>query len=575
MKKYKIAILFFFGLFFTGNFVFPADNLMGGDITWTCVGKDSFLIKLRLIGDCNSSGLENQSLKLYCATTNQLITTIILDKSFVYDITNVCPGYCTRCSDSSCNFPYGFREYHFDKLVVINVASCCEISIRYQECCRSDEPTNISSGQPFFLESVMNRCLSPCDNSPVFYGRLVYIECIGRDVVIDQGIVEIDIDTLGHLLDSVVYEWTTPKSDYNTKIPFLYGYDSSRAIYFWGYPDEWLPAPYGLKLDDVGNIVFRPEKAESAVMVVKVKTFRKGVKTCEINRNYLFIILKCPVNRPPSLGPAIYYKEVCAGSNVAFTIHTNDTDPNDTLTISWNHGIAGAYWKDNNGLAKHPTGIFSWTPGENQASALPYSFTVTVRDPCCTHGPIDIHGTSFTKTYQVLVLSKPRAAITIADSGYGEYRFSARCLQGKDPAFHWSSDSFFFQSPDSSTASHHFNKAGRYPYRMKITTYGGCSRTYYDTLDAKINTSLGNIPELNVLVYPNPATKSLTVESTRPDNKISSIAMYDQSGRLVYSATRINRPVCSFPVNVFKPGIYSVKVLLKNHTLITKKVMIQ
>ena len=264
------------------------------------------------------------------------------------------------------------------------------------------------------------------------------------------------------------------------------GYAFDKPIYFWGFPNTTLPFPRGFHLDPVtGDISFRPMKIEVTVMALKISEWRNEVKIGEIRRDLQIIVINCPNNHPPSLGPALYYKEVCAGSNVTFTINTNDLDPNDTLTISWNHGISGASWSDNNGTSKHPTGTFSWTPGENQASNLPYTFTVTVKDDACP-----VSG-SYTHAYQVLVKPKPRAAITVIDSNCGNYWFSARALQGSGPAFAWLSSNFNFTPPVGPITFHYFGAPGKYPYQMTITAQG-CSRVYNDTIE--VDTFLNIIP---------------------------------------------------------------------------------
>ena len=65
--------------------------------------------------------------------------------------------------------------------------------------------------------------------------------------------------------------------------------------------------------------MFRPMKIEVTVMAIEIKEFRGGVHIGTIRRDLQIIVINCPNNHPPVLsGP--YYKEVCAGSTVTFSI---------------------------------------------------------------------------------------------------------------------------------------------------------------------------------------------------------------------------------------------------------------
>ncbi|MEA1922274.1 MAG: PKD domain-containing protein, partial [Pseudomonadota bacterium] len=193
-----------------------------------------------------------------------------------------------------------------------------------------------------------------------------------------------------------------------------------------------------------------------------------------VRRDIQVIVINCPNNHAPLLsGP--FYKEVCATNPVTFTINTNDYDPNDTLLIGWNAAIPGASWTDNNKQVKHPTGVMSWTPGEQHASPIPYVFTVTVKDDACP-----VNGSS-TRAYQILVKPLPRANITVVDSNCGDYWFFANPIVGSAPTYLWIGNF----NPGFAKTGHYmhykFNGPGVYPYSMTMTAKQ-CSRTYFDTI---------------------------------------------------------------------------------------------
>jgi len=498
-KQFYIFRIIFYVLFLFSITYSNAAGIMGSDLTWTCVGKDSFMVKLILIADCNQEPPGNQMLSCYCTNGGSLIKTISLNNPIPVDITPTCTNSCTRCQDAQCTFPYGIHQYNYHKLITLTEAgSCCEIRISLTTCCWDSALTTIVNpgDKNFYTEAILNRCTNPCDNSPSFVQTLSAIVCHQTDFVYSNGVIDIDITPQGGLLDSLCYEFCPPLSSKDTAIEYNLPYSYSIPADFFGFPNTSLPFPRGFHLDpNTGSVAFRPARFQQSVMTVKVTEYRDGIKIGEVRRNIYLIVIYCPENNPPKIGPSIYSKEICAGQPVTFTINSNDMDPIDTLTLSWNHGIAGASWSDNNGKAKHPTGIFSWIPGESQASTLPYTFTVTVKDANCP-----VSG-QFTQTYQVFVKPIPRAAITVTDSGCGIYWFNARPIQGKDASFYWLGNSFNFTPPNVRTTQLRFLQKGKYPYLLTVSAES-CEKVYHDTIfvtqDADLaDVDLGNDTTIN------------------------------------------------------------------------------
>ena len=494
MKKIlKITLcLFIFSLFINISDI-KADHIAGSDISWTCVGTDSFMIKMTIYRDCNGIAMSNENLAVNCKATGSNILNKTMAEPTGIDITPTCGNSCTRCQNSGCSFPYGIQQYTYQGLIVLSGAgSCCEVILSYSSCCRSADITTGMTWASYYCYAMLNRCITPCsqNNSPYFTNYPIAILCIGEDFVYNNGGNDLNVNSTGGLLDSLVYEWTSPLgTSINDLLSYTGQYTYDKPIYFWGFPDPTLPFPRGIHLDpNTGDISFRPMKIEVTVTALKISEYRNGNLIGLIRRDLQIIVINCPNNHPPTLGPAVWAKTVCAGQTVTFTITTNDLDPTDTDYISWNHGIPGASWSDNNGSTKHPTGTFTWTPGLNQASNFPYSFTVTAKDNACP-----VNGL-YTHSYQVTVNPIPAASYTAHDSGCGNYWFTAHATKGNGPVFTWTGQSFSF-SPNTGALTHyHFTSPGKYPYTMTITAQG-CSQTYYDTV--KVDSYLQIVPFKN------------------------------------------------------------------------------
>ncbi|MFC2114569.1 PKD domain-containing protein [Bacteroidota bacterium] len=499
MKKAKgllLSLIVLVIISFVGINSAKASHMMGSDITWTCIGQDSFIIKLVIYRDCNGVQLGAASIPIKCASTGASVMNVSIAKPAPVDITPTCGASCTRCQTSSCTFPYGIEQYTFTKLVVLSGAgSCCKLTISYTMCCRNGSITTGAANANFFVDAQMDRCVSPCDNSPSFSNPPVAIICIGQDFVFNHGVTDMDFDPNGGLMDSLSYEWTPPLSSAGSSISYTGQYSYDKPVFFWGMPNASLPFPRGFHLDKVtGDISFRPMKIEQTVFAIKIGEWREinGVMTLigYVRRDIQVIVISCPNNNAPVLsGP--FYKEVCATNTVNFSIATNDYDVNDTLLISWNGAIPGATWADNNKQTKHPTGTLSWTPGEQYASTIPYVFTVTVKDDACP-----VNGSS-TRAYQILVKPLPKANITKVDSGCGNYWLFAQGILGNSPSYTWVGNfnpGFVNVGP---AMNYKFKKPGKYPFTLTVEAQQ-CQRVYYDTIQVDTFLYLNLTPDHDI-----------------------------------------------------------------------------
>ena len=463
------------------NLELKATHMMGSDLTWRCIGKDSFMITLVIYRDCNGATLGAASIPIRCTATGQSVTSLSIARPTPVDITPTCGSSCTRCQTSGCAFPYGIEQYTYRGLAVLsNAGSCCKLTLSYTMCCRNSTITTGGADANFYIDAAMDRCATPCDNSPRFTNPPIAIICIGQDFIFNHGVIDDDVDSTGGLIDSLSYEWTQPMTGATGFTNWTGQYTFDKPIFFWGFPNANLPFPRGFHLDkQTGDMSFRPMRVEQTIMAIKIIEWRRinGVMTNigYVRRDLQIIVITCPNNTAPILGGP-FYKEVCATSNVGFTIQTNDYDMTDTLTISWNRAIPGASWTDNNGKVKHPTGNFSWTPGEQHASPIPYVFTVTVKDNACP-----VNGSS-TRAYQILVKPLPRARITLVDSGCGDYHLYAQAILGSGPSFQWVGNfnpGFVNQGP---YMRYKFNGPGKYPFSLQMDAQG-CTRVYHDTIE--------------------------------------------------------------------------------------------
>lgn len=473
----KYSVLFI-GLFFLINNGSYASKFMASDFGWQKVGQDSFLVTLTIYKDCNGAALGTAKIYFKCIATNSITDSLLISAPTGTDVTPVCSSTQTRCKSSTSTFPYGISRYIYQGIIYLNNAgSCCSIRMYYADSNRNSNITTGAASKPFYTEAIFNRCISPADHAPTFSNLPVEILCKGQDHSFNPGIIDNDKDSSGNL-DSMLYEWAVPLKSFNDTITYTGSYSYDKPIYFWGFPNAALPFPRGIHLDPwSGDIQFRPMKDEVTVMAIKVKEYRKGTYIGEVRRDIQTIVMTCTNNNPPLIyAPSGWPRKNCPGIPISKTFSTSDPNTNDTVTISWNHGIPGATLTTTNGQSKHPTATFSWTPTDSDVSTTPYTFTITARDNAC---PISA---TYTQAYQYTIQPNPKASISVVDSGCGLYYFNAQLISGVGPIYSWLGQNFTFNPKIGNTVYHRFNK-GTYPYSMTIVA-SGCATTYYDTIVA-------------------------------------------------------------------------------------------
>lgn len=334
----------------------------------------------------------------------------------------MCVGQKNVCNSGT--FPFGVEEHRFEDTVHLQQlfpggvsANCCQLIVSYQECCRNSSITNINQGN-YYNYVEINRCITPCNNSPQMTNQPIAVVCNGQPFWFNNGV----IDTLDH--DSISYELTDPLKGYNQPETFQGSYTKDKPFSFLGFPNNSLPFPSGFHVSpSTGDIGFTLNSLQQPVLAIKMTEWRKinGIyyQIGITRRDVQFFTYQCPPNNPPILKingstATPFVASVCAGSTLCLNIEATDLDSlpplgPDTTKLSWNKAIKGATFSSMNTPVKTrriDQATFCWTPGQEFASSLPYSFIVKAEDNNCP-----IPGTS-TRSVTVFVRELPSAIFT-------------------------------------------------------------------------------------------------------------------------------------------------------------------
>ena len=79
----------------------------------------------------------------------------------------------------------------------------------------------------------------------------------------------------------------------------------------------------------------------------------------------------------------------------------------------------------------------------------------------------------------------------------------------------------------------------------------------------------------SISLYPNPSNNTITITNNNSVEKISKVAIYDISGKIIYSLYNSVDSTINIDVSHFSKGMYLVKLLSENNAKVTKKLLIK
>jgi len=466
-----------------------ASHLVGAEIAWQYLGSDTFLISAIIERDCNGVPMPDQPFTILpCnAKSGYYINTI---KTGGMDITPVCKNYCTRCSESSCDFPSGFENYTFSAKVNLKAldSNCCNFTIVWQACCRNGAITTCPTpGENYYLEANMNRCITPGDNSPVFVNAPLMMAEVNQCLTYTFTTVDPDVDANG-FHDSLVYFLDTPFQMRRVPVDFISGYAYNYPIQYYGTSpnDPWVPDCKGFHLDqNTGDLMFKATKEDISQVVVRVEEWGKDAsgkpyKKGQTRRDVTFFTSPYTGDVIPSLsgfnGTTSSVQNFCVGQKQCLTIYATDADTGKIVKVTSSglpSGLSSATLAIDTS-SKRPSTIFCLEPDATQVGKS-YQFTLNAEDNNC---PL-VGKTS--RTYTINVFATPKANITTSTPLCGNVTFRAT------PAFNSTISAYTWYGDDGLSGStpvinHHYSKAGSYYWKLIYSNIYGCTDTVSDVV---------------------------------------------------------------------------------------------
>ena len=287
--KAKLIILFLICLFNYSNSF--STHIVGGELTYECLGNNDYRIKLKVYRDCyngvppfdnpahvtifNSNGNVLQTLQLPFPGSIVLPPTV--NNPCFTPPTNVC-----------------VEEAIYTQIVNLPPIAG-GYTLAYQRCCRNNSILNIvdpGNAGTTYTAYIPGSNVATCNSNPYFnYFPPIFL-CAGVPLNFDHSATDINGDSLVYSLCDPYVGASATNPIPTTMSPPPYGYVTWNSPYSGSYPLSSSPAlsihPQTGLLTGTANMIGQ------WVVGVCVREYRNGVLLSENKRDFQFNVVNCP-----------------------------------------------------------------------------------------------------------------------------------------------------------------------------------------------------------------------------------------------------------------------------------------
>ena len=364
-----------------------ATHIIGGDITYECLGSDRYRIMLTVYTECGSQAVLEQRYPIsYYAEDLGILPgnprRIDVVKRSTTEIKLFCDAVVTDCSGGSQR---GVEKVIYEGFITLNQPSS-DWRFFWKRASRSEVITTLVAPETedFFIESSINNKASACNNSPVFGGPAVMSVCINQEQTYNNVASDPENDILK-------YSLSTPKSNYNEDVLFETGFGA----------DKFMTLAGGASLDaNSGDLVFTPTLLEVGILDYKIEEFRNGISIGWVKRGIQFTGIDCS-NALPVIsdlgGLSSSVINVCAGELINYTFNASDAD-GDKVVLRQLEGPGIVLLNNNN--TSTPAGSIVWNIPNNELGT--YNIVIEATDNRCPQPGVTV------KTFTINVRSTPQ-----------------------------------------------------------------------------------------------------------------------------------------------------------------------
>lgn len=443
----------------TLGFASNAAHLVGGEITYTCLGSNQYQVKLRIYRDCFSGGAAFDNSVNF--TVYNLAGAVVTNPSVPKGPTVSVPaGTGNPCLTTPPNICTEYAEY-VATLTLPPVVGGYTIS--YQRCCRNSTISNItnpgSRGNTYTVK--IPSMDNTCNSTPAFTTVPPIVLCLGDQLNVDASATDSNGDSLFYEFCDIYTGGSSGNPSPSTATPPPY---TTIPFVAPATPSQPVPGTPALAINpQTGMITGVATTAGQYVVGICVSEYRNGQLLSVVRRDYQFNVTNCIINTVADMvtqleDPQLY----CDGRTLTFTPQTTGA-----LTYFWNFGDTTTT-ADTSSQA-YPTYTFPDTG----------TYTVTL---------IINPGLVCTDTLKVPFRVMNAPDYRIEKSGVPcvevqNYRFEAKGTAPYDASISWDfgSDANTFGATGKLVTGVSWNSSGVYPVRCIIQS-AYCPDTLWDTV---------------------------------------------------------------------------------------------
>lgn len=336
MRKYLIIL---FSIWATWA---QAAHLVGGEISYRCLGASNYEVRLIIYRDCSSTGapFDNPAIITVYDGNNNLQGNYFIPLSSQRQLPIIAPNSCTALPSFVCTE----EGIYIDTLnLPINPSG---YTLSHQRCCRNASIANIPNpgnwGSTYTITIPAQSQSSTCNSSPQFSSPPPVALCLNRPVALDMSAQEADGDSIVYKLCNPLHGGgsattqtgpNSPRPDTATAppyqfVPFLGGFSFFNPI----------TAAPAFSIDpQTGLLTGIPIQVGQFVFAICVEEWRNGTLLSTLRRDFQFnvssscnqtvAIIKAQTTDPLDL---------CLGRTVDFEHNCFNTQ-----TFSWDFGVDG------------------------------------------------------------------------------------------------------------------------------------------------------------------------------------------------------------------------------------------
>ncbi len=360
---------------------------MGADLTYTCVGPNTYEIRLTFFRDCagidapSTTSVDLSSVSCGLSYTLTLVPDTLftgLDTFyFGQEVSPICAAGLPLSSCSGGPYP-GVQVYSYSQVVTFPL-SCPDYVLAYGICCRNEAIDNLvdPDGEQLYVEATLDNTDGLCNNTVFFTQLPVTYICNGEPFNFNHGAIDADGDSL-------VYTLINPLGEGASSIPYASGFSLTSPMAAVG----------GVFLFDEasGQIAFTPAGEQTGVLTVLIEEFREGEKVGSTMRDIQVVVTNCPSNFAPVADGSfsglegaeatdINSLQSCPGDTIRFSLSFSDPNPSDSLALSSSVSLVLPGAEVISSGINPITVSVSWAT--SPADTGFYAFTVAVQDDAC------------------------------------------------------------------------------------------------------------------------------------------------------------------------------------------------